>query len=175
MASELQKLSDPNYAISLAVGPPFPELKPQTPGSGLVLNGQHSNVPRRFVFKKAHLSRDDFRVFDGSSGRPVAVLHHFGKNPYEQLDPLSLGNFADAHQNMLGEWESVCTVTGYSGMPSLRIRPKNMSRHGRQNVYDYSGQRHFFNIGKESKLKAMALRSNLAVRGPGDDKQVLYR
>jgi hypothetical protein len=53
------------------------------------------------VFKKAHLSRDDFRVFDGSSGRPVAVLHHFGKNPYENLDPLSLGNFTDAHQHMV--------------------------------------------------------------------------
>jgi hypothetical protein len=31
---------------------------------------------------------------------------------------------------------------------SLKIRPKNISRHGRQNVYDGSGQRHFFNIGK---------------------------
>lgn len=175
MASELQRLSDPNYAISLAVGPPFPDLKPQQPGSGLILSNQCSSQPRRFVFKKAHLSRDDFRIFDGSSGRPVAVLHHFGKNPYEKLDPLSLGNFSDAHQHMLGEWESVCTVTGYNGMPSLKIRPKGISRHGRQNVYDGSGQRHLFNIGKESKLKAMALRSNLAVRGPGDNKDVLYR
>jgi hypothetical protein len=53
------------------------------------------------VFKKAHLSGDDFRVFDGSSGRPVAVLHHFGKNPYEKLDPLSLGNFSDRHEHMV--------------------------------------------------------------------------
>jgi hypothetical protein len=42
---------------------------------------------RRFVFKKAHLSRDDFRIFDGGSDRPVAVLHHFGKNPYEKIGP----------------------------------------------------------------------------------------
>jgi hypothetical protein len=28
---------------------------------------------------------------------------------------------------------------------------------------------------QESKLKAMALRSNLAVRGPGDGEHVLYR
>lgn len=60
----------------------------------------------RFVFKKAHLSGDDFRIFDGSSGRPVAVLHHFGKNPYEKLDPLSLGNFSDAHQHMVSCYES---------------------------------------------------------------------
>ncbi|KAF6262431.1 hypothetical protein COO60DRAFT_1624972 [Scenedesmus sp. NREL 46B-D3] len=126
MASELQRLSDPNYAISLAVGPPFAELKPQAPGSGLVLTHHFSSQPRRFVLKKAHLSRDDFRVFDASSGRPVAVLHHFGKNPYDSLDPLSLGNFTDAHQNM------------------------------------------------ESKLKAMALRSNLAVQGPGDAKELMY-
>jgi hypothetical protein len=48
MASELQKLSDPNYAISLAVGPPFPDLKPQKPGSGLVLTNQCSSEPRRW-------------------------------------------------------------------------------------------------------------------------------
>lgn len=36
----------------------------------------------RFVFKKAHLSREDFRVFDYDSGHPVAVMHHFNKNPY---------------------------------------------------------------------------------------------
>jgi hypothetical protein len=49
MSSELQRLSDPNYAISLAVGPPFPELKPQAPGSGLVLTNQCSSEPRRWA------------------------------------------------------------------------------------------------------------------------------
>jgi hypothetical protein len=41
-------LSDPNYAISLAVGPPFPDLKPQAPCSGLVLTNQCSSEPRRW-------------------------------------------------------------------------------------------------------------------------------
>jgi hypothetical protein len=33
------------------------------------------------------------------------VLHHFGKNPYEKHDPLSLGNFTDAHENMVSHCE----------------------------------------------------------------------
>lgn len=47
MTSELHRLNDPNYAISLAVGPPFPDLRPQSPGSGVVLSGRYSNEPRR--------------------------------------------------------------------------------------------------------------------------------
>lgn len=33
--------------------------------------------------KKAHLSKDDFRVWD-EHGRLVAVQCHFGKNPYSE-------------------------------------------------------------------------------------------
>ena len=40
-----------------------------------------------------------------------------------------------------GEWESVCNISGWQGMPHLRVRPKAMSAHGRQNVQDASGQR----------------------------------
>ena len=47
----------------------------------------------------------------------------------------------------MGEWESLCTVSGYNGMPGLKIRPKALSRHGRQYVYDATG-RLLFNIGK---------------------------
>lgn len=48
----------------------------------------------------------------------------------------------------VGEWDSVCTVTGY-GMPSLRIRPKTVSRHGRQLVYEAGHTKQpIFNIGK---------------------------
>jgi hypothetical protein len=54
----------------------------------------------RFVFKKAHLSHEDFRVFDHSSGHPVAVMHHFGKNPYGALDPLELSNISDAYDRV---------------------------------------------------------------------------
>ncbi|WIA42787.1 hypothetical protein OEZ86_008726 [Tetradesmus obliquus] len=133
------------------------------------------------------------RIFDGSSGRPVAVLRHFGKNPFEKLDPLSLGNFSDAHQHMVSSY--MWPFEHYLDMSAMRtiiwgvgecVHSDRVQRHAqpedpsqghqqaRQNVYDGSGQRHLFNIGKESKLKAMALRSNLAVRGPGDNKDVLY-
>jgi hypothetical protein len=36
--------------------------------------------------KLAHLSHEDFKVFDQSSGHPVAVMHHFGQNPWGGLD-----------------------------------------------------------------------------------------
>lgn len=52
----------------------------------------------------------------------------------------------------MGEWESVCTVSGYQGMPSLKIRPKAISRHGRQFVYDAYSKQVVFNIGKVTKV-----------------------
>lgn len=36
--------------------------------------------------------------------------------------------------SQLGEWESVCQLSGYAGMPPLKIRPKTMSMHGRQYI-----------------------------------------
>lgn len=42
----------------------------------------------------------------------------------------------------------MCTVSGYQGMPSLKIRPKSLSRHGRQYVYEAGSKRVLFNIGK---------------------------
>ena len=47
----------------------------------------------------------------------------------------------------MGEWESAANVSGYNGMTSLKIRPKAVSRHGRQWVYDWNGAL-LFNIGK---------------------------
>lgn len=47
----------------------------------------------------------------------------------------------------MGEWESAANVSGYNGMTSLKIRPKALSRHGRQWVYDWNGAL-VFNIGK---------------------------
>lgn len=171
--SEVQAaLADPAAAIALAMGPPFPELVPQRPGSGLVVGNRPvpGPGPARFVFKKAHMSREDYRVFN-ASGHVVAVLHHFGKNPYDKLGAVS--GYAAAHDNRMGEWESLCHVSGYNGMPGLRVRPKNLSRHGRQYVSD-GAKRVLFNVGKESKLKNLALRSNLAVRR-GEGKDVVYR
>jgi hypothetical protein len=43
---------------------------------------------------------------------------------------------------------AAAAAAAHAAAVSLKIRPKNISRHGRQNVYDGSGQRHFFNIGK---------------------------
>jgi len=63
------------------------------------------------VCAQAHLSRDDFRIFDQATGRVVAVSHHYGKNPYESLDPLGVGHNPNQY-NMLGEMESLCNVTG---------------------------------------------------------------
>jgi hypothetical protein len=45
--ARLANLNDPNYAISLAVGPPFPELKAQPPGSGLQLGRRAESQPKR--------------------------------------------------------------------------------------------------------------------------------
>ncbi len=50
----------------------------------------------------------------------------------------------------MGEWDSICTVSGYGGMPSLKIRPKALSRHGRQYVYDAASRQVRFKIGKVS-------------------------
>jgi len=51
-----------------------------------------------FVFKRAHMSREDYRIFDAVSGRPIAVMFHHGKNPYGALDPLQLGDYSQ-HYN----------------------------------------------------------------------------
>ncbi|KIZ03225.1 hypothetical protein MNEG_4734 [Monoraphidium neglectum] len=130
------------------------------------------NDPNFAINLAAHVSRDDFRIFD-SCGRVVAVLWHHGKNPYDAFDPLQTSNTIQAYDSKMGEWESACNVTGYNGMTSLKIRPKAISRHGRQWVYDSSGAL-IFNIGKESKLKNLALRSNIGVM-KGEGKEVLYR
>ena len=98
-----QALQDPNAAIEMAIGPAFPELVPQQPGSGLILNNQIAREPLRFIFKKAHLSREDFRIFDAQTKRLVCVSHHHGKNPYESLDPLGVAHEPKVQHGILGE------------------------------------------------------------------------
>ena len=63
MQGEVGRLNpnDPNYVLELAVGPPVPNLVPQQPGSGPVMSGHFLQQPARFLFKKAHVSADDFR------------------------------------------------------------------------------------------------------------------
>lgn len=174
--SEVSQLTDPNFLIELAIGPPFPQLIAQKPGSGIVISGAYvpAGQPKRFVMKKAHLSDADYRMWESPSGRLVAVSHHVGKNPYESLDPLGLSNEVNRHNSKIGEWESMCQVSGYCGMPTLKLRPKSMSMHGRQYVQDARGNQTYCNIGKESRLKSMSVRHNLAVRR-GKEKEVVYR
>eukprot|EP00898_Chlorokybus_atmophyticus_P004173 jgi/Chlat1/4757/Chrsp308S00820 len=166
--TEVERINDPSFLVELAAGPPFAQVAPQPPGSGLSLGGQFvkSAAGARFIFKNAHMSRDDCRIFD-VEGRLVAVSHHVGKNPYDVLDPLQLGPNMNGP---LGEWESACTVTGYHGMPSFKIRPKTFSYHGRQLIKDAYSDKVFFNIAKQSRLKSMSIRHNLEVcAGEGDD------
>lgn len=169
MQGELGKINpnNPNYVLELAVGPPAPNLVPQQPGSGAQLSGQFLQAPARYVFKKAHVSNDDFRIFD-SAGHLVANSHHLGKNPYGELDVLG-----SMPQSQLGEWNSMMNVTGYHGMPSFKVRPKQVSRHGTQYVQDYQGRCTRFSISKQSRLKTMSVRHNLEVV-EGEGGKALY-
>jgi hypothetical protein len=110
-------MHDPTQAVNIAFGPPFADLTPQDPNTGIRLGGQYEQAPKRLIFKKAHLSREDFRVFDQVSGRLVCVSHHHGKNPYQSLDPLGSGHNPAVGYGSLGEMESLCHVTGTTSTP----------------------------------------------------------
>jgi hypothetical protein len=166
--TELQKISDPNFLVEVAVGPPLADLVPQRPGTGIVVGGQYCGRETRFIWKKAHLSEDDNRIFD-VEGRLMAVSHHYGKNPYESLDPLNV-----LPSNPLGDWESICYISGYHGMPDLKVRPKGLSIHGRQRILDASGDTTICNIAKLSRLKSKSIRHNLAVFAGEEEKEPTY-
>lgn len=153
-------------AIQLAIGEPMPDLKPQKPGSGIILTGQTSDKPLRFVFKKAHASFEDYRLFS-EAGQLVCISHHLGKNPLSMAGGLIE---AQATESVIGEWESKCQISGYSfGMPgSLKIRPKKISHHGTQMVMSDDKKKVFFSVGKMSRIKTASLRHNLEVAA-GDE------
>lgn len=52
-------------------------------------------------------------------------------------------------------------------MPSFKIRPKLLSRHGRQHVVDANGGKVFFSVGNKSRLSTQSLRHNMEVWGGG--------
>lgn len=94
------------------------------------------------------------------------------------MDPLGLTNQEAAHQRhtMGAEWESLTDVTGHGrGFPSFKIRPKKLSRHGRQYIKTggKNGQT-VFNVGKVGKFASMSMRPNFAVGPQEDDDTVLY-
>lgn len=175
MTAEMHSLAnDPNFVVEFAVGEPFPELAPQPKGSGITFSGVYFDDPKRYIMKKAHMSREDVRILDVNTGRAVLVSHHPGKNPYEKLDPLGLGNGDQRYgKHTAGEWESATDVTSRQrGMQSFKIRPKALSRHGRQYIKRANNDT-VMNIGKQGKLKTMSLRPHFAVQR-GIDGEVEY-
>lgn len=176
MTAEMSQLAnDPNFVVEFAMGDPMPDLIPQQRGVGITFSGLYFDKPKRYLMKKAHMSRDDIRIFDVDTGKCVLVSHHPGKNPYEKLDPLGLTN-SDAkyqHHSAGAEWESACDVTAsQSGLQSFKIRPKTMSRHGRQYI-KRTNDEIIMNIGKMGKLKTMSLRDHFMV-GRGDSTDAAY-
>ena len=84
MSEVQQALQDPTAAVNIVVGPPVADLVAQDPNvsPGVRFAGLYEHEPRRFVFKKAHLSREDFRIFDShpsGMGQLVCVSHHHGE------------------------------------------------------------------------------------------------
>lgn len=82
---------------------------------------------------------------------------------YDSLDPLSLGNGdANYQRRTMGEWDSVCDVRGYGGFRSFKIRPKKLSRHGRQYVRWDNSEEPLFNMSNVSRLKSQSIRHSTA-------------
>lgn len=171
MTAELNKLAnDPNFVVEFAVGDPFPELVPQERSSGLHMANVYFERPKRYLLKSAHMSREDIRIFDTDTGHCVLVSHHPGKNPYDMFDPLGTTNMDARYSVAGGEWESVCDVSARGhGFRSFKIRPKSLSRHGRQFVK--IGDDVLMNVGKMGKFKTMSLRDHFMV-GEGEDGDV---
>eukprot|EP00168_Porphyra_purpurea_P002475 TRINITY_DN1284_c0_g1_i1.p1 TRINITY_DN1284_c0_g1~~TRINITY_DN1284_c0_g1_i1.p1 ORF type:complete len:305 (-),score=144.30 TRINITY_DN1284_c0_g1_i1:140-1054(-) len=176
--AELAKMqNDPNFIIEFALGPPASTLVDQTgapPELNLNFQNRVSSEVTRYVLKSAHLSADDLRMFDVKTGKLAFVSHHPGKNPYDSLDPLSLGNGDAAYQrNTMGEWDSVCDVRGYGGFRSFKVRPKKLSRHGRQYVRYGNEEEPLFNMSNVSRLKSQSIRhSTAACRG--DEREPVW-
>mmetsp|Transcript_52197 Transcript_52197/g.156660 ORF Transcript_52197/g.156660 Transcript_52197/m.156660 type:complete len:253 (-) Transcript_52197:1462-2220(-) len=168
MSEITQMTNDPNFAMEFAVGDPFPELVPQDKNAGIRVSGVYFDEPKRYVLKSARMSRDDHRIFDKDTGRIVMVSHHPGKNPYEGFDPLGLNDDSKfKHKPTGGEWECVCDVSSKRPFRSFRIRPKALSRHGRQYVKSNDGDT-VMNVGKMSRLKSQSMRPHFVV-GSGED------
>jgi len=173
MAELNQIVNDPSFIVELAVGDPSPDLSPQPRGSGIVMSKLYYDNVKRFIMKKAHMSREDVRIIDSESGQVLLVSHHPGKNPYDDFDPLGLTNNDAVYAQNGGEWESVCDVSSrLHGMPSFKIRPKALSRHGRQYIKRQNDDI-IMNIGKMGKLKSQSLRPHFTV-GEGKDGDVIY-
>lgn len=60
MTAEMQHLAnDPNFVVQFAIGDPIPNLVPQPKDSGIRMSGAYFDKTKRYVMKKAHMSRED--------------------------------------------------------------------------------------------------------------------
>ena len=180
MTAEMQQMcNDPNFVVEFAIGEPVPSLVPQKKDSGIKMSGAYFDKTKRYIMKSCKLSKDDVRILDIDTGKVVLVSHHPGKNPYGELDPLGLGNTDSQHAVNGGEWESSVNVSSRDRkMPSFKIRPKSISRHGRQYIKTMKGSGDaaiIMNIGKKGKLSTQSLRPHFSVgRGAdGDDDYII--
>uniref|UniRef100_A0A7S3A0S0 Uncharacterized protein n=1 Tax=Rhodosorus marinus TaxID=101924 RepID=A0A7S3A0S0_9RHOD len=175
--SEMDAMNDPEFALEIALGPPSPELKAQEKGSGIEYKKMYFDENVKYLFKSAHLSVDDYRIYNGKGGKMILHSHHPGKDPFDSLDPLGMATNHPPYNrknNMMptGEWNAHCDVTGSHGFPSFKIRPKSVSRHGRQYISSKDGHC-FMNMSKQSKLKTMSVRTSLDVCA-GDSSDPVY-
>jgi hypothetical protein len=60
MTAEMQQLAnDPNFVVQFAVGDPIPNLVPQSKDSGIRMSGAYFDITKRYIMKKAHMSKED--------------------------------------------------------------------------------------------------------------------
>eukprot|EP00188_Purpureofilum_apyrenoidigerum_P001230 Plantae.Rhodophyta-Purpureofilum_apyrenoidigerum.ctg16611.p1 GENE.Plantae.Rhodophyta-Purpureofilum_apyrenoidigerum.ctg16611~~Plantae.Rhodophyta-Purpureofilum_apyrenoidigerum.ctg16611.p1 ORF type:complete len:353 (-),score=62.44 Plantae.Rhodophyta-Purpureofilum_apyrenoidigerum.ctg16611:322-1332(-) len=190
--NEMEATNDPEFALEIALGPAASNLVSQTPGKGIQFKKKYFNEIKRYLFKGAHLSRDDYRIYDAQTGKMIMYSHHPGKDPFDSLDPLGMGHNSTQstyiynqrpgqhnvplHQKIgimpSGEWEAHCDVRGTHGYPSFKIRPKSFSRHGRQLLTTFDGDT-FMNICKQSKFKTMSIRQGFEISA-GDSSDPVY-
>jgi hypothetical protein len=72
----------------------------------------------------------------------------------------------------LSEWESICEVRGFQGMPSITIKPKKHSLHARHFVTEHGTGKMLFNIAKVRREMAGGWKGNgayLRDRGEGEE------
>lgn len=173
MTAEANKLvNDPNFVVQFALGEPSSNLVPQKREDGIKFKGIYFDEVKQYVLKSAHMSREDLRIFDTSSGKMVMVSHYPGKNPYDAFDPLGTTNQENRYNVAGGEWESIYEVSCQHPFQSFKIRPKWLSRHGRQLIK--VGDQTVMNVGKIGKMKTMSLRDHFMV-GREEDTDVVYK
>lgn len=75
MTAEMNSLvNDPDFVVEFAMGDPTPDLVAQERGSGITFSGLYFDKPKRYLMKKAHMSKEDVRIFDTDTGKLVSFV-----------------------------------------------------------------------------------------------------